>query len=583
VTHQLDPTRPVHYEGYNRVADVDSTMYPAVESLRKEGAKQSDKPFFVCEYAHAMGNAVGNLKEYWDVFEGSTRLIGGCIWDWVDQGLRKYTDEAPGPDGKPRWFYAYGGDFDDKPNDGPFDCNGLVPPDRQVTPKLLEVKKVYQYIGIGSDDPLAGKITVTNKYAFTNLDAFTGRWTLSEDGAVIDQGDLAPLDLAPGTTVSLTLPMRQVAPRPGAEYFLRISFHLRNDTLYAKKGYEVAWQQIQVPVKTPPRAVVPPDRFGALEVADAGDLLTIKGAGFSVVFSRATGTIRSLAYGANDVISVRTVAVDGPQLTVFRALTDNDTWLRQRFYDSGLSQLQHRVRTFRYATPNPKAVRVDVLLDVVGFKGAGFEHSVTYTVLGDGSIVVDNRMEPVGALPPLPKLGVRMTLARAYSQVTWLGRGPSESYPDRKASTDVGLYAGTVADQFVEYVRPQENGNKEDVRWAALLDRSNTGLLVIADKTMAMTFSHFTAEDLDQARHRTGEPRRFQRLVPRPEVYVSLDYQQMGLGGASCGPNPLGEYQCLPRPARYRYTLRPYRPDMGPIADVARTDLPLKELTAAVQ
>jgi beta-galactosidase len=580
----IDPTRPIHYERYNEVADVDSTMYPSVGSLEKEGNRQSSKPFFVCEYAHAMGNAVGNLKEYWDVFESHDRLIGGCIWDWVDQGLRKYTDEPPDAEGHRRWYYAYGGDYDDKPNDGNFVCNGLVPPDRQVTPKLWEVKKVYQYIGLATDEASSGRVDVLNKYAFTNLDAFDISWTLSEDGSVIQQGDLAPIDLAPGQRTGITVPLKPVTPAAGAEYFLRVSFHLREATVWAPKGHEVAWEQFPVRFATAPAAptrAVPGDARLAVQETPAGVTLSgtgTGGGGFEARIGRATGTLVSLSYGGRPIIADTSAYTAGPQLNVYRALTDNDKWLSRRFYDSGLSQLAHHVRSFRVTPVNEQAARVDVEIDCDGFKSAGFTHRVSYTVFADGRILVQNRIEPRGDVPPLPKLGVEMRVSGDLDQFAWFGRGPWESYPDRKTAADVGLYRGTVSEQYTEYVRPQENGNKEDVRWAALTNAAGEGLLMVSESPhLAVTVSHFTADDLDSARHRAGEPKKFSRLVPRREIIVSLDEQQMGLGGASCGPTPLEGYQCLlPKAVEYRYSLRPYSPAMGPLARVAREKLPLK-------
>jgi beta-galactosidase len=576
VTRELDPTRPVHYERYNQVADVDSTMYPSVEDLEKEGRKASAKPFFVCEYAHAMGNAVGNLQDYWDVFEANPRLIGGCIWDWVDQGLRKYTDEQPGPDGRRRWFYAYGADFDDQPNDGNFVCNGLVPPDRQVTPKLLEVKKVYQNVAIRPDDLAAGSIVVYNKHVFTNLAAFDAKWTLSEDGKTIQEGALPPIDLAPGASTPVKVPFTAPEQKSGAEYFLRVSLHLKEDALYAKKGHEVAWQQMQVPYPPAARKVMAAELAGDLTVVDGERFVTISGKSFKVAFDRQTGTIDTLAYTNTPIISSVADNVAGPLLNVFRALTDNDDgWMRRPFYESGLSQLAHRVLAFQVNQVNARQAQVMVVTDARGFKGNGFLHTATYSVSGDGSIGVENRIEPVGTLPPLPKLGVQMTLSGALDNFRWLGRGPSESYPDRKTSADIGLYGGKVAEQWVEYVRPQENGNKEEVRWAALLDLRETGLLMVGDGPLSVTVSHFTAADVDLARHRPREPKRFKRLVPRKDVIVSLDHQQMGLGGASCGPPTMGKYRCtLAKPITWRFSLRPYNPSMGDLSTVARLTLP---------
>jgi beta-galactosidase len=282
--------------------------------------------------------------------------------------------------------------------------------------------------------------------------------------------------------------------------------------------------------------------------------VSVSGKGFEAVFGRESGTLDRLVYDGRAVVDG-----NGPRLNVYRALTDNDQWLRGDFYDSGLSRLAHRVESFTVTPLGPKAARVDVVVDARGFKGIGFRHTCAFTVRGDGSVALENHFEPVGNLPPLPKLGLQMRMPAGFVNFTWYGRGPWESYPDRKSSEDIGLYRGTVAEQFTEYVRPQENGNKEDVRWAALTDGSGRGLEIVADGHLAVTVSHFTPDDLDQARHHVGENARFHRLVPRKETIVSMDAFQMGLGGASCGPPPLDEYRTPSMPVTFLVTLRPYR------------------------
>lgn len=552
LVRSLDPARPVHYERYNQVADIDSTMYPSVEDLDRIGRQKADKPFFVCEYAHAMGNAVGNLREYWEVFERHPRLIGGCIWDWVDQGLRKYTDEEPAADGKRRWFWAYGGDFDDHPNDGPFCCNGLVLPDRTVTPKLLEVKKVYQYVTFERVDLPNGRIRVRNKYALNNLSAFAGRWQLTEDGRAIQEGTFDPPQVLPTQEAEIALRVGKPKLRAGAEYFLRVSLHLREPTPWADRGHEVAWEQFAVPYEVPPAPLIP--LHGRLTVEEGADRITVSGEQLSVVVGRRSGVIESLSYNNTEMIARES----GPRLNVMRAFTDNDKWFEGAFYDAGLSQLTHRPRGVTVEPCGPHAARLAIEMDCLGLKGIGLRHGCAYTILGDGTIIADNVFEAVGSLPPLPKLGVVLTLPAAFENLTWLGRGPGESYPDRKTSADVGLWSGTVAEQFQEYVRPQENGNKEEVRWAVLSDAEHRGLMVVADGPLAITASHFTAKDLDDSRHKNGQPRKFVRLRPRGDIILCLDAQQMGLGGASCGPPPTQEYQCRPRRVDFRYVLRPY-------------------------
>ncbi|HVK04576.1 MAG TPA: glycoside hydrolase family 2 TIM barrel-domain containing protein, partial [Armatimonadaceae bacterium] len=430
LVRSLDASRPVHYERMNEVADVVSVMYPTVEYVLAQGREKSDKPFFLCEYAHAMGNAMGNLKEYVDAFESSPRNMGGCIWDWVDQSLRKYTDEPVGPDGERRWYYAYGGDFDDQPNDGPFSCNGVVTSDRQETPKLREVKRVYQSVAVtAAGDASSGVLSVRNKFSFTNLSAFDVRWSLTEDGRTVQSGTLPAPDVAPLQTNSLAIPLMPVAtPNPGAEYFLNVSFVTKADTPWATAGHSVAAAQVAVPAWSEPAR--PIAAKGIVAVTESGGKVTISGDGFSIGFDRATGRMDSLAYGGRETLS----PTGGPRLNLYRALTDNDIWLRKPFFESGLSQLAHHVRAFRAETvEGGSAARVAVTLDVLGFKGAGFRQETAYTVLADGTVLMDNALTPIGDLPPLPKVGFTLFADGALDTLTWRGRGPGASYPDRKA------------------------------------------------------------------------------------------------------------------------------------------------------
>ncbi|MDQ2986688.1 MAG: discoidin domain-containing protein, partial [Armatimonadota bacterium] len=267
----------------------------------------------------------------------------------------------------------------------------------------------------------------------------------------------------------------------------------------------------------------------------------------------------SYSVDGNDVLSRRTLAHPGPLLNVFRAFTDNDIWFQKRYWDSGIGSLEHRPVSVNLERLGSSAARVSVNMQVRGFKGTGFDQLAQYTVLADGSVVIDNSITPFGNLPPLPKMGLILSLGDEFDDFSWFGRGPIESYPDRKSAVDVGLYKGKVAAQFQEYVRPQENGNKEDVRWGALTNAQGIGILFQASGHLAMTVSRFRPEEIDNARHENGEPRKYNRLSPRPDVTVSLDAQQMGLGGASCGPGPMEQYLCMPKPVQFRVTMRPVR------------------------
>ncbi|MDZ7339041.1 MAG: DUF4981 domain-containing protein [candidate division KSB1 bacterium] len=561
--HQRDPSRPVHYEraGTRPHTDIVCPMYSPLEHLIQYGSQDRDRPLIMCEYAHAMGNAVGNLKEYWEVIERYRNLQGGCIWDWVDQGLRKY---ALSEKGEKVWFWAYGGDFGDQPNDGNFCCNGLVLPDRRITPKLWEVKKVYQNIAVEAVDLARGSIRVRNKFFFTDLAEFQPSWELCEDGTVIQQGVLDPIPLPPGQATEVRIPLKKPRLHPGAEYHLRVAFRLRSATPWADQGHEVAWEQFPMPWRVPPAPVVRLAEKGTLRVEDDGDLVLVEGRDFAVSFSRATGTMQSLRYGNREILA--TAEVPGPILNAYRAPTDNDKYLRPLWQQAGLDRLQAAVKDFQVKQAAPAEVRVQVQLLHTGVEGKGFVNTVTYEVLGNGWIDVHNTVDPVGELPILPRLGVQMLLGAAYERLQWFGRGPHENYPDRKTSADVGRYRSTVSEQYEPYVRPQEMGNREEVRWLALTDTTGAGLLVVAAEPLAVSALHFTAHDLDQAAH-------IHDLRPRAEVVLCLDYKQCGLGNASCGPGVLEQYALRPAPAVFRFALRPYVPTMGDLAEVARMRL----------
>lgn len=544
----LDPSRPVHYQGYNEVADVDSTMYPSVEWLRQTGATPADKPFFVCEYAHAMGNAVGNLKEYVEAYDEFPRLMGGCVWDWVDQGLRKFTDDPDGEEGGRTWYYAYGGDYDDRPNDGCFSCNGLIMPDRQVTPKLWEVKRCYQRVE--ASWMRDGALQVRNKFAFTDLAEFEARYEVTEGGTRIAAGSLGSLSIAPGESGSVAVPLADL-PGQRDERFVRLSFHLRESTLWADTGHEVA--AVQLPIGTTPAVALVSGSLGPVRALDEGERLRVGGDGFSVVFDRRRGSLVAWRVGERVLLSPRN---QGPRLNLYRSLTDNDIWIREAFFASGLSQLSRRLRSFNVVEASDR-VRVETVHEAMGFRGTGFVHKAVTTVYGDGAIAIENRVTPFGELPPLPKVGLQFSVPAVFSHFAWYGRGPLESYPDRKLGMDIGRYEGTVDEQFTPYVRPQDNGNKEDARWAALWDEDGVGFRIVPDRPLSVSVSRFRPEDLDAARHRNGELRRYAPLRPRDEVIVNVDVAQMGLGGASCGPQPMEQYILRAGTLDWRFELQP--------------------------
>ncbi len=545
----IDVSRPIHYERDNSKADIDSTMYPSVAGLDRIGRSKSEKPFFVCEYAHAMGNAVGNLAEYWDVIERHDRLIGACIWDWVDQGLRQKTADG-------RAYFAYGGDFGDKPNSGSFCINGLVLPDRTVTPKLHEVKRVYQYVGFEPVDLAKGTVRIRNKYFFTDLAAFDLTGSLEEDGRTIQDLPRTRLALAPGQTRVVELPIERPKLRPGASYDLKLRFVLRADCAWAKRGHVVAEWQSAMPWSETNTPMLDLDKLGTIASESDHDEIRVHGDGFALRLDRHTGTLSSLRYGEREVLATTGHGVAGPRLQVFRAATNNDRYAAAAWVRKGLNQLECTVARCELGATGPGWQRIETQVHAKGKRSCSFDVTTTWTIFAGGIVHVDSQIVPHNAPSILPRVGFRMRLAKDLQQLRWFGRGPHENYVDRKRSADLGLYASRVAEQFVPYVDTQECGAHEDVRWASLADAQGRGLRVVAEPRFSVTALPWTAEELFVARHPT-------ELRPSQRVILSLDQAELGLGGASCGPRPMPKYLLHARPTNFSFSLRPLSAQTG--------------------
>jgi beta-galactosidase len=355
--------------------------------------------------------------------------------------------------------------------------------------------------------------------------------------------------------------------KPGAEYWLNLSFRLRDDTLWAEKGHEVAAGQLKIPFETMPKPRLNAAAMDKVELSDEGATVTAAGKDFNVAFDRKIGRMVSLKYGDMEVIADRY----GPRLNAFRQYTDNDrnwggNWkFPDIWYKAGLNDMTAELKSFEAEQIVPAAVKVRTHI-TWNARGGGFEHYCTYDVFSNGMIHIDNRVETFGELPELPKIGLLMALRGGLEKFTWYGRGPWENYPDRKTGSDMGLYESTVTDQYVNYVRPQENGNKEDVRWALLSDEQGRGLLVTADERLSVTALHYWPEQLA-----VGHP---YELEPCEEVVLCLDHKQLGLGNSSCGPGVLKQYMVGKGPWEFGLTLQPYTPEMGNISSGAREESP---------
>lgn len=567
---EYDPTRLVHYEGAVRgpnpsryITDFICPMYPTVQrlaDLARDGV--DDRPVIMCEYAHSMGNSTGNLKEYWDVIRAHRRTQGGFIWDWVDQGLTKYDD-----DGRPYW--AYGGDFGDEINDRNFCVNGMIWPDRRPHPAMWDYKYVLQPLAVEALDIAAGRFRAENRNYFADLSYLVGRWELTEDGAVVAQGDIPPLATPPQGAEEFSLDLPAVAPVPGAEYRLLMRFSLARDASWADAGHEVAFEEFPLPHAVPARPL-DAGGIGDVRVAEDPGSVTITGADFALSFDKENGCIAAWSVSGRDMLR------RGPAFNIWRAATDNDGWYHdrpdshkflQQWLRAGLKDLVQTVYDVRVCRPADHAVRVGVRSRACApGKSAGFDVHSVYTIYGDGTVALEMDVDCDPGLPLLPRLGVELVLPPALEAVTYYGRGPVENYIDRAGGTPVGRYDTTVDELYVPYIYPQENGNRSGVRWVALRDESGAGLLAVAGGPLEFSAHHYAVGDFDDATHTCN-------LLRRKEIYLHLDYMQTGMGGASCGPATLDRYRLMPGRHVHRVTLRPLGPGDDP-GERARERMP---------
>lgn len=562
--HDFDPTRPVHYEGAQgaggepdpKTVDVISRFYTRVkqeylnpgiaEGEDKERAENArwerlleiaertndNRPVMTSEYAHSMGNALGNFKEYWDEIYSNPRMLGGFIWDWVDQGIYKTL-----PDG--RIMVAYGGDFGDKPNLKAFCFNGLLMSDRETTPKYWEVKKVYSPVELRVE---SGGLRVTNRNHHTDLSQYRCLWTLSIDGKQKDQGEITLPEVAPGESEMIPLPVsiagKKASAKATSDLRFTISFILKRDALWAKAGHEVAWEQFCIQEGALLSSKL--ENRGRLKVRADEEHLSISGSGFSIQWEKnATGSLTSLTYHGKEMLAHPADFPLQPVTQAFRAPTDNDksfgNWLAKDWSLHQMDNPRISLDSFKHEVREDGAVIVRVQTRN-RYKEGMIVTKFLYTILSDGTIDLKTTFQPQGILPELPRLGIAFCLSSDYNTFIWQGRGPQDNYPDRKTSAAVGLWKGSVADQYMHYPRPQDSGNKEEVRLLMLTDRHGKGIRVDAvEDVFSASALHYTAQDLYKETHDCN-------LKPRPEVILSLDAAVLGLGNSSCGPGVLKKY-----------------------------------------
>lgn len=533
-TKEMDPTRLVHYEGdfEAEVTDVYSTMYTWLE--RKDDRltmakviEKSKKPHILCEYAHAMGNGPGNLKEYQDLFYKYDKLQGGFIWEWFDHGIETVAEDGT-------VYYRYGGDFGDDPTNGNFCIDGLIMPDGTPSPSLWEYKKVIEPVQTEAVDIEKGLFRLINRYDFLSLDHLELTCSLYEDDQLLKSFEVELPHIAGRGTAEIELSVGQDLNKiDGAKYYFVFSYTLKEDTPWAPMGHELANASFVLPGKERQPKV---HAGGDLQVTEKGAFVTIGGTGFSVTFDKVRGAITEV------VRDGRVEIESGPRFNFWRAPIDNDMYYATDYRTKYFMHLGHEiVEDVEYEVKDGVFTwQTDALY---GTTNSSWHYKLKYfyTIYPDGDIVcrIDGIASGMKENAPvmIPRLGVNMRLAKEFNTAQWRGRGPGESYVDSKEANHLGVYRKTVDELFTNYVMPQENGNRSDCDWVGLTDNEANGLIVVADETFDFSASRYEVSDLEQAKHTID-------LKPRDYVVLNIDYKQNGLGSNSCGQDQLEKYRC---------------------------------------
>ena len=579
-----DTSRPVQYERNNDIVDMGSNQYPSIAWVQGavQGKYKLKYPFHISEYAHSMGNACGNLIDYWDAIESTNFFMGGAIWDWVDQALDK-QDPATG-----KTYWAYGGDFgkDNKPNDGMFCMNGIMRPDLTPKAQYFEVKKVYQNVGVKAIDMKQGQIEIFNKNYFEPLKNYQIVWSLYKDGVCVKKNQ--PLQgakniVGPREKGIYTLPYDYASLDANSEYFVTVQFLLGKDMPWAKKGYVQMEEQLRVKgadVAAPSIAAVAKNgKAMKYQLDKAAKRASITGENFQVAFDLNTGAIYSLKYGNQIIIKDG----NGPKLDAYRAPTDNDAGIgyHNAWFKNGLYDLQHVVKSWT-CTPNKKdgTYKLDFTVESQGKEGCDvnygnrdrdpescynfeknkraltdadlkFTSRQIYTIYKDGSIEMQSAIGANRSKVILPRIGYSMVLPSELNQYDYYGRGPVNNFNDRKTSQFIGWYHSPVAEQGIMLPKPQAQGNREEVRWCAVTNSQQQGVVFISDSTMSASALPWSQQELTLAAHPYQLPK-------SSGTHLHLDAKVTGLGGASCGQGgPLTPDQVRSTPTTFGFIIRP--------------------------
>ncbi|MEC0227805.1 glycoside hydrolase family 2 TIM barrel-domain containing protein [Paenibacillus alba] len=542
-----DASIPIHYEGaaphYKgdpsvACLDLESRMYASPKEIEAYAQDENNKkPLFLCEYSHAMGNGPGDLKDYWDVIYQYPKLIGGCVWEWSDHGIKSET-----PNGLP--YFAYGGDFGDTPNDGNFCIDGLISPDRKPHTGLLELKKVIAPIRIEAHDLRIGEIKITNLYDFIDLSHVWIHWKVEQDGMTVQQGQIDLPEAAPQAVQIVTLPYKLPETSIG-RYVLTFSCWLKEEMPWAEAGHEITFEQLDLPVT---RVKDQQDVLSStpLQAHQAGNLLTIEGFDFCHIFDMYDGTLHKISKHGVDMIQTPA------QFTIWRAPTDNDKTVKEAWLEEGFDRTGMKIYGCEWTQTGKSSVEIKSSFSL----GADSRFVIVrgealWTVNGAGEIALQLQVKVAEELKTfLPRFGLQLTMPKGMEEVEYLGFGPHESYIDKRQSVKRGKYLLTVDEMFENYIMPQENGSRYGTEWAIVSNEQGMGLKLSAQEAFSFNAAHYTPEDLTETDHNY-------KLVRRKETIVHLDYRMSGVGSASCGPELLEPYRLDEKEFKFELSLLP--------------------------
>ena len=541
---ERDSSRPVQYEqAYqrDRNTDIICHMYPSWESMVRDAAKDLGKPYIMCEYAHAMGNSMGNFQEYWDLMRSSKNMQGGFIWEWYNHGYPTHDEQG-------RFYWAYGGDLNgyNKMNNDNFCMDGIISPDQNYIPHTYIVKKVYQDILFEAKDVDNGVITVINDYKFTDLtpDNYSFKWVLLKNGEEFEEGTFT-VSVAADSRKDVKLTLPAITKEAGVEYFLQVYAYRKQATELVPAGFEVAKEEFALGQNN---YFVAGNNNGDISVEEQEDKTLVKVGDLSYEFSSRDG--RGLLSMRN---KERNIFRELPRLNFWRALTDNEfgEWMQ---YSARLWETAGHNTIFSYKGSEETADGFNVNYEVK-LRGIEAKVDITYTVNKDGSLTTSARYKALSDdLPEMLRFGMLMTLPRNYNNFTWYGRGPHENYVDRKHDTFMGIWSGKVEDQAHPYYRPQETGNKTDVRWLTLENENGGGIKIEGAQPLSVSATNNRPEDLDPGM--TKKQQHWSDVLPRHEVVLCVDLFQRGVGGLqSWGAKPLDEYRFMDNEYSYSYTI----------------------------